>query len=108
MNNQTLTIPNIISAIIPAMKEAGFPTKNDIKRIATEVTIQASEDILAGIDRMFKERDLRFDNIDTRLAKIDTEISFIKKDVSDIKNDYIGEDEFGKLKQKVEYELASS
>ena len=87
-------------------------TKEDVKKIVTEVSIGFSEAILGGVQRMFDEQNKL--NAQTFTTKKDltlvkdelkTEISWLKDDINGLKVDLVdtvSRKEHNKLKAKVD------
>lgn len=85
---------------------------SSIRKVVNEIVVDASHTILAGVEKMFEERDAKLDEhgrkLDEhgkRLEKIETNATFIRHDINDIKADLSltpSKKEFSKLKEKVE------
>ena len=112
----TITIPKLISA----MKEAGFPTKKDVKVIVKDVVFNELSEFHAGITKPEMQQmegrlnekiehvehklDTRIDGLETKVDKLTLEVDGVKDDVRGLKGEFAltpSRNDFEKLKRSL-------
>ncbi len=97
-----ITIPNLISA----MKEAGFPTKKDVK----DIVFNEISEFHAGITKpemlqMEGRLNKKIDNVDIKVDRLDRKVDKLALEVAEVKDDVRGlKGEFASTASRSDFE----
>lgn len=94
--------------IVDSLKQVGFVTEKKVKKIVTEIVMDATEAILNGVQRMFDEQnkinDAKFATKED-LKKVENKVDWARDDIKGLQEELSNTPsckEFGELKARVD------